>query len=129
MFVLKPFVLSIGKFHSVLLNNDGEIYTVGNGHIRLGTGKSSSLQPEKLSCEEEIVKVSTFADHTLALSSDGELYGFGCNRFKQLHSKSQDGVNSLVKLATVFNSRLFIKLETFLSDLMTIKFRWIVSLN
>mmetsp|Transcript_3982 Transcript_3982/g.4478 ORF Transcript_3982/g.4478 Transcript_3982/m.4478 type:complete len:1170 (-) Transcript_3982:395-3904(-) len=80
--------VSGGRFHTVALNRNGDVFTWGQGNGgRLGLGDELTyLLPTPLLglSEKRIVKVTAGRDHTLALCSYGDVYGWGSDRFGQL---------------------------------------------
>ncbi len=83
-------VVSAGLYHTVLLNEDGQVYCWGdNSYGQLGIGtieneESPVLVPDLV----DIVMVQAGAYHTLALSKDGNVYAWGRNTFGQLGNGS-----------------------------------------
>lgn len=81
------------KTYSLFLTIDGRVYSVGRTtrgqlgrgscFIRLGL-TFSTFEPEKISELHNIISISTCENHSLALTSDGEVYGFGENDRGQL---------------------------------------------
>eukprot|EP01135_Chromosphaera_perkinsii_P011205 Nk52_evm32s2356 gene=Nk52_evmTU32s2356 len=87
--------ISTGLRHSILLDNEGRIYTCGSGrHGQLGyevsrAEKSRAMVPRLVSngvesIRGEIKKVVAGYRHSLVLTQSGSVYGFGCNRYGQL---------------------------------------------
>ncbi|XP_076756092.1 RCC1 and BTB domain containing protein claret isoform X2 [Xylocopa sonorina] len=84
-----------GQYHSIALTADGRVFTWGWGvHGQLGHGNTDKkLTPTLVTSLLGIVvrSISAGHAHTLALSTEGIVYAFGCNIFGQL------GVGSNVK--------------------------------
>ncbi|TMW58475.1 hypothetical protein Poli38472_010034 [Pythium oligandrum] len=80
--------ISASKFHTVVLNDRGEVYVWGFGKGgRLGTGTEyDHVEPVRISALEEIpiAKVAAGENHTLALSRSGQVFSWGSNSFGQL---------------------------------------------
>ncbi|XP_071855799.1 RCC1 and BTB domain containing protein claret [Bombus fervidus] len=84
-----------GQYHSVALTADGRVFTWGWGvHGQLGHGNTDKKMTPTLvtSLLGTVIRYITAGHaHTLALSTEGIVYAFGCNIFGQL------GVGSNVK--------------------------------
>lgn len=95
-------MLATGKDHILALDKDGIVYGMGDdsfGQLGLGTFTEEREQhmkvynnfierrerlPKKIDFPEKIKKIVCGENHSLALSNDGNVYGFGFNRFLQL---------------------------------------------
>ncbi len=95
-------MLATGKDHILALDKDGIVFGMGDdsfGQLGLGTFKEEREQhmkvynnfierrerlPKKIDFTEKISKIVCGENHSLALSVDGNVYGFGFNRFLQL---------------------------------------------
>lgn len=88
--------LSAGSYHSVILDDDGRVYTWGrNSSFELGrTGNPlrPQLIPSFLNPEEKIVSVSAGTAFTVLLSNQGKVYNFGKNTFLQFVSGPQQSI-------------------------------------
>ncbi|MCF7826663.1 MAG: choice-of-anchor D domain-containing protein [Candidatus Marinimicrobia bacterium] len=79
-----------GWQHSVALTSDGEVYIWGSGNVgELGVGVDSThkalpTQVQGLLTGKTIVDIAGGDNHTLALSADGELFGWGMSLYGQL---------------------------------------------
>ncbi|CAK9809769.1 X-linked retinitis pigmentosa GTPase regulator homolog [Anthophora plagiata] len=77
-----------GQYHSVALTADGRVFTWGWGvHGQLGHGNTDKkMTPTLVTSLLGIVVrcISAGHAHTLALSTEGIVYAFGCNIFGQL---------------------------------------------
>lgn len=76
-----------GSRHTIVLTTDGRVFTFGNGEFgRLGNGNMKQLLPQ----EVEMFEGKTFSEvqagrsFSLALESNGTLWGFGKNDHSQL---------------------------------------------
>ena len=84
--------VAAGERHSVALSSTGEIYTWGEnfqGQLGDGTRTEDRTVPVQLTRSEAIAGVSFSAisageEHTLALSDDGRVFGWGSNSNGQL---------------------------------------------
>uniref|UniRef100_A0A915D8W0 Uncharacterized protein n=1 Tax=Ditylenchus dipsaci TaxID=166011 RepID=A0A915D8W0_9BILA len=79
-----------GNDHIVLLDDSGAVHSSGTGsHGELGHGiLNSELKPKKVEmfseAEISVVQISAGGWHSCALTSDGDLYGWGWNNHGQL---------------------------------------------
>eukprot|EP00347_Sterkiella_histriomuscorum_P005662 403355741 len=81
--------IDCGDFHSAALDGNGDLYTWGGGAPsynkgQCGHGHNNALEyPEKVKylSSKRIVKVACGGFHTLALTSENELYGFGSGNY------------------------------------------------
>ncbi|XP_014238652.1 uncharacterized protein LOC106660234 [Trichogramma pretiosum] len=94
-----------GPYHSVALTADGRIFSWGWGvYGQLGHGSTElSRYPTmvKALVGIDIRHISAGYAHTLALSADGYVYGFGCNMFGQLGT-GDDSKHSLpIKISLI----------------------------
>nr|PVC50614.1 chromosome condensation protein [Theileria orientalis] len=75
--------LALGSMHSVVLTHEGSLYSAGAGTGgRLGTGDTSNyfvFTPVKT--EVKFVDVCAGSSHSLAISVDNELYGWGEGKY------------------------------------------------
>ncbi len=86
--------ISSGCHHSLALTMDGYIYSFGcNNNGQLGLGKLNTRQgdyhnyrniPTLIPLLSNIIAISTGHDHSLALTVNGCVYGFGSDRYGQL---------------------------------------------
>lgn len=95
-------MLATGKDHLLALDKNGNVYGMGDdsfGQLGLGTFTEEreahmklynnfverrERMPKKIDFPEKISKIVCGENHSLALSIDGNVYGFGYNRFLQL---------------------------------------------
>ena len=85
------YIISVGcgDFHSVALSSDGEVYSWGGGGASYNKGQcghghcNNSDQPTVIASlkKKEVIKISCGGYHTLALTSNNELYAFGAGLF------------------------------------------------
>ncbi|KPQ00943.1 MAG: extracellular concanavalin A-like lectin/glucanase [Bacteroidetes bacterium HLUCCA01] len=82
--------VAVGERHSLVLTDDGTVYSFGTGEYgALGQGKDSlndianPITSSSLA-GKTIIDVATSASHTLLLASDGSVYSFGDNGYGQL---------------------------------------------
>ncbi|XP_030748159.1 inhibitor of Bruton tyrosine kinase isoform X2 [Sitophilus oryzae] len=74
----------IDQYHSVILSQSGNVYSCGHGHGgRLGLGNDrTELAPKQITFERgavEIKECSIAKNHSLFLSTDGQIYSCGLN--------------------------------------------------
>ena len=81
----KPAALSCGFGHCLLLTENGEVYAWGRGGKgQVGNGsRQNALSPVKLPLQN-IVQIAAGGQFSLALDSEGRLWGWGDNEFKIL---------------------------------------------
>lgn len=101
-----------GAQFSVALSADGVIYTWGKGHGgRLGHGNSDQYNIPKIVealAGKKIINIAVGSAHCFALSSTGELYGWGRNDYQQIcpPSISRDPIILTPILATPVSLRV-----------------------
>lgn len=77
--------IQIGNSHVVALTNTGEVWTWGNNMKgQLGTGGDTDVvqhQPKKVDwiASEQIIQIAVVRNSTFALSTNGQVYAWGCN--------------------------------------------------
>jgi len=83
--------IAAGSAHSLALTADGQLYTWGNNaESQLGDGgtmqhsRPVAVALPRKSTATGWAQVAAGASHTLALTTDGQLYGWGCNKAGQL---------------------------------------------
>lgn len=81
--------VAAGDQHSVALTSWGLIYSWGeNGYGQLGINSTEMHTPTpklvKSLARKQVLQIACGSNHTLALTSDGELYSWGQNNFGQL---------------------------------------------
>ncbi|MHB1452868.1 MAG: RCC1 domain-containing protein [Saccharofermentanales bacterium] len=84
--VYRKGMISAGLYHTVLLNESGEVYAWGdNSFGQLGIGSTDNKEiPMKVEGLTDVVMVSAGAYHTLALTSSGDIYAWGRNTYGQI---------------------------------------------
>lgn len=96
--------ISCGKYHSVILTNDGKIFISGsNIYGQLGNGNNTNLNTftllDTFSLNGTPIQIACGAHHTLILTNTNKIYGTGLNNYGQL------GINSTI------NSNTFIAMN------------------
>lgn len=84
----KMVMVACGWRHTISVSSSGGLYTYGwSKYGQLGHGDfEDHLVPHKLEalCDNNISQISGGWRHTMALASDGKLYGWGWNKFGQV---------------------------------------------
>ena len=84
----KPTICSVefGTYHTLFLDSSGYVYACGSSEGgRLGLGYEDTVKvPTLIPNLKNVVKVSCSRDHSLALTSDGEVYSWGTNTHRVL---------------------------------------------
>ena len=96
--VTKVVYISAGSYHSVAVNSNGDVYSWGwNGQGQLGNGTNTDSNvslPVRTAgtpmAGKTVVDFSISNEHTVALTSDGQIYAWGRNESGQLG----DGTNT-----------------------------------
>ncbi|MDZ7796529.1 MAG: T9SS type A sorting domain-containing protein [Candidatus Marinimicrobia bacterium] len=107
--------IAAGYVHTVALDSDGKLYAWGdNYHGKLGVGDSSTINsnvPVEVDASgvlsgKTITAIAAVAgsSHTLALDSDGKVYGWGDNHYGQLGDGSSGYLNFSYVPVTVVTS-------------------------
>ncbi|KAJ3589828.1 hypothetical protein NHX12_010669 [Muraenolepis orangiensis] len=103
----KVIQVTCGQDHSLFLTETGKVYSCGwgaDGQTGLGHQRISAV-PAEVSGElsgVEVKQISTYGDCSLAVSSDGRLYGWGNSEYRQL---------ALVTESTQMNTPRLLPLE------------------
>jgi alpha-tubulin suppressor-like RCC1 family protein len=86
--------ISAGYRFSLVLLENGEVYSFGNGNRgQLGHGDSETkMKPEKIESITEAVAIATGNNHSLVLLENGELYSFGRGAEGQLGHGNRETV-------------------------------------
>jgi alpha-tubulin suppressor-like RCC1 family protein len=67
--------IACGGYHTVLLKNNGDVYSFGNnrdGQLGLGHNKNQNV-PRLLMKDEGIIQIACGAYHTIILKSNGDV--------------------------------------------------------
>lgn len=101
--------ISTGSYHSLILTNDGLIFTFGdNTYGQLGTGSSGALAFSSMPVQvnnsifngKSIVTVAGGEYHSIALANDGTLYSWGNNYYGQLGNGTNTNSSIPVTVST-----------------------------
>jgi alpha-tubulin suppressor-like RCC1 family protein len=92
--------LATGSTHSLVLTSTGELYTFGENQFgQLGRAANSGTEnanrvPERVSlpgASGQAVQIAAGVEQSLALTSTGQLYAFGGNRYGELGNATNAG--------------------------------------
>lgn len=88
--------VAAAKFHSAAVTQDGKLFTwgwgrggrLGHPEFHIHSGNSAVIQPQLVaslfSSNKRVIRVAAAKHHTLVMTSDGELFTMGSNRYGQL---------------------------------------------
>jgi hypothetical protein len=100
-------MISCGGWHSMALTECGHVYSWGaNYYGQLGIGNNHSNEPKFVAVVDEnkcnvfIEKISCGLDHSLLLSSDGNIYAFGSNESGELGNQKKKNELSPQRIKT-----------------------------
>jgi alpha-tubulin suppressor-like RCC1 family protein len=93
----KVVIISCGWVHSLVLTECGYVYSWGANYSgQLGIGNTENSNEPKFvvvidenKCNDFIEKISCGSDHSLLLSSDGNIYAFGINESGELGNRKE----------------------------------------
>ena len=96
--------ISAGQHHTVLLNDEGKVYTLGRAEYgRLGLGENPGERSEpalvKSIADKKCIDIAAGQSVSLALSDDGVVYSWGMGTSKQLGTGDEEDVWKPVKMA------------------------------
>ncbi|KAF2882393.1 hypothetical protein ILUMI_23763 [Ignelater luminosus] len=109
-----------GWTHSAALTKNGEIYIWGrNSYGQLGSQRSDTYKPEKLTQLKDVQQLSLGSEHNLAVNKDGKLFCWGWNEHgncgtgntKDVLKPKQIFVKRKVKFAVACTGHSFAVLE------------------
>jgi len=86
-------IVSVGGYHGLGLKSDGSLYAWGyNYYGQVGVGRDDQYVavPTRVGVDNDWVAVSAGAYHSLALKSDGSLWGWGNNYYAALGDQEGD---------------------------------------
>jgi len=101
-------MVSAGNWFSVGLKSDGSLYAWGyNGGGNLGIGRVAPYvaEPTRIGTDNDWIFVSAGYDHSLALKSDGSLWGWGNNSFAALGDQAGNALEP-VKIGDGYGASL-----------------------
>ncbi|KAG8373675.1 hypothetical protein BUALT_Bualt11G0049300 [Buddleja alternifolia] len=104
--------IACGDSHCLAVTMEGEVRSWGrnqNGQLGLGTTEDS-LVPQKIGAFQDIsVKmVAAGAEHTAAVTEDGELYGWGWGRYGNLGLGDRNDRSVPVKVSAVQGEKMVV---------------------
>jgi E3 ubiquitin-protein ligase HERC4 len=91
--------------HCLALTNNGLVYSWGNNQYgQLGLGNNEDVNKPNLIDVPGVSfrEISCGMRHSLLLSQDGSIYGFGCNEYNQLSKNQQTQCNFPIKIESSF---------------------------
>ncbi|XP_054155256.1 RCC1 and BTB domain-containing protein 1-like [Oppia nitens] len=96
--------ISCGYYHSMAITKAGHVYGWGynsEGELGLGNDISQTI-PTKINIMNGVIinKVVCGQYHSLLLSTDGDIYAFGCNQFGQIGNGNKMNQNFPYKIIT-----------------------------
>jgi hypothetical protein len=81
--------ISSGSSHSMFLNNNGDVYSLGNNNLgQLGRDTDEISFIELIPNLSNVIKISCGSEHSLVLTKDRLVYSFGSNHQGQLGLKT-----------------------------------------
>uniref|UniRef100_A0A6B2L9K2 RCC1-like domain-containing protein n=1 Tax=Arcella intermedia TaxID=1963864 RepID=A0A6B2L9K2_9EUKA len=102
--------IGCGNYFSMALTNDGLLYSWGingNGELGIGyTGSTTQLGPQRIVGMSKVRKFCCGGYHSLALTEEGELYGWGYNVYGQLGIERQNAIPRPTKINHPFPSKI-----------------------
>lgn len=87
--------LSSGSCHSIAIKNDGTLWSWGcnyNGQLGYMTNESFNSEPQQIKNVNKIISVVSGDSHSIALESDGTVWGWGNNWEKQVTNSDEDNI-------------------------------------
>lgn len=105
---------SASSLHSVIVTTSGQVYTWGrggSGQLGIGSSPKQVAVPTRVEALEKyrIQTAATGAHHTLVLTSDGDVLGFGGNDLGQLGIGNFDPVVS--EPTRMLSKKVFVKIS------------------
>ena len=95
--------VAAGGYHSLALTSSGQLYSFGRNYYgELGSATNNGTNnpnptPTLVTlpgASGPVTQIAGGADHSLALTSSGQLYAFGANYYGQLGSATNNGTNN-----------------------------------
>jgi alpha-tubulin suppressor-like RCC1 family protein len=91
----KAVQIAAGHFHRMALQTDGRIAVIGDNDVgQRGIGLEGGIPqatPTIVNSLENVLQISTSSFHALAITADGDLYGWGDNFFFQVRGSNEEG--------------------------------------
>ena len=98
--------VSAGYYFSLALNSKGELYAWGlnsSGQLGFSTGSIAVPTPTRVGTGTNWVAISAGTNHALALTSQGQLFAWGDNRYGQVGDGSTTNNYTPKQVSTVSN--------------------------
>ena len=92
--------VAAGSEHTLVIKTDGSLWVWGyNNYGQIGNGESSwvDFQTVPIKIMDDVVQMAAGSNHTLAIKTDGSLWGWGYNNYGQIGN----GESSWVDFQTV----------------------------
>ncbi|NP_001084549.2 regulator of chromosome condensation (RCC1) and BTB (POZ) domain containing protein 1 S homeolog [Xenopus laevis] len=101
--------------HILLCNEDGEVYSWGhNGYSQLGNGNTiQGTTPVQVCMEllsKKVIKVACGSHHSMALTSDGEVFSWGYNNSGQVGSGTTANQSVPRKVSSSLQSKVVVSI-------------------
>ena len=97
--------VSAGRYHTMLLNNNGEVYATGyNNNYQLGNGSSSTksyiiaMTDVDGSVMSNVKHIYASGDTSFVITNKGELYSCGYNNYGQLVQRNTTNLSRFTKV-------------------------------
>lgn len=97
--------VSAGRYHTMLLNNNGEVYSTGyNNYYQLGNGSSSTksyiiaMTDVDGSVMSNVKHIYASGDTSFVITNKGELYSCGYNNYGQLVQRNTTNLSRFTKV-------------------------------
>ncbi|KAM9812971.1 RCC1 and BTB domain-containing protein 2-like [Syngnathus typhle] len=101
--------------HVVVATSDGEVYAWGhNGYSQLGNGTVNNGLTPALVCtnlkNKKVIEVACGSHHTIALTTEGEVYAWGYNNSGQVGSGSSGNQPSPRRVSSCLQSKVVVNI-------------------
>ena len=110
--------ITTGWYHTVAIDEDGDIWTWGNNEYgQLGNGTSGSYKKTPVAVNKEqglktAVQVAAGAEHTVALDSQGSIWGWGNNYHGYLGDGSKSNNRNVPVQSLVYTTPIQLTADT-----------------
>lgn len=100
--------LAAGDYHSVVLTENGTVFTFGlntDGQLGYDTPGIMNHVPLKVTGIDHVNEIYAGSSQTFAVKQDGTVWGWGCNKKRQLGITPADSINTPVLIKGINNVR------------------------